>query len=197
MFKVGDKVRIRKDLIIGNEYGGLDFLKSMDMSKGKTVTITHITEGGNYDVKENYFTWSGEMLEPAELSTGDMLNALAANPEVKYFFERNGWKHIMRLEDGYYFLDIYNSKGELVESNLAGGGFNGNVTFGAKWTLVTVPFLDAVKAYGEGKTIRCETKIHGKQIYRPSGMPLADTLKSQDGHLRVREILEGTWTIED
>jgi hypothetical protein len=62
--KVGDKVRIRKDLKVGEIYGSLRLLRSMKRYLGNVCTITDIDDDGDFDVEENGFFWSKEMLEP-------------------------------------------------------------------------------------------------------------------------------------
>jgi hypothetical protein len=44
-YKVGDKVRIREDLIASKRYNGLSFVPSMEQYKGKVATITNIIFG--------------------------------------------------------------------------------------------------------------------------------------------------------
>lgn len=67
-FKVGDKVRIRKDLVVGRTYGGItnySFLSETDGHLG-IQTITHITNSGNCRLNKATFIYSEEMLEPVE-----------------------------------------------------------------------------------------------------------------------------------
>jgi hypothetical protein len=72
-----------------------------------------------------------------------------------------------------------------------------------EWELIQQPvdFLTAVKAYSEGKTIRCELK--GEiTVYRPSFKSLKQRLmfELKGGHTRTvdaDEILNGTWYIEE
>lgn len=59
-YKVGDKVRVRKDLNIDKRYG---FLYVTDeMIKEKTVTIAYVYDG-YYGIKEDVFMWTDEMFE--------------------------------------------------------------------------------------------------------------------------------------
>ena len=59
-YKVGDKVRVRKDLNIDKMYG---FLYATDeMIKKKTVTIAYVYDG-YYRIKEDVFMWTDEMFE--------------------------------------------------------------------------------------------------------------------------------------
>lgn len=61
-FKVGDKVRVRKDLIVGEEYGTNSFVKDMEHIRGKIVTIRRLHSTGYY-IEEYGFGWTDEMFE--------------------------------------------------------------------------------------------------------------------------------------
>ena len=62
-FNIGDKVQIRKDLEAGSCYGGLTlFDGKMSSYRGQICTVAGATRQGNYDVVENPFVWSEEML---------------------------------------------------------------------------------------------------------------------------------------
>ena len=62
-YKIGDKVRVRKDLVPNSEYGGVYYVDAMDELKGKECVITNV---GDVAYQLNNFTcwWSEEMLEP-------------------------------------------------------------------------------------------------------------------------------------
>lgn len=62
-YKVGDKVKIREDLVIGKKYGELTFWKSMEYIVGKTYTINCVSSGGNYYLGGCYLFVSEEMIE--------------------------------------------------------------------------------------------------------------------------------------
>lgn len=66
-YKVGDKVRVRRDLIINNIYGNYFITTDMKPYVGKTMTISHV---GNhaYHFKEDKYNWcwTDEMLEDVE-----------------------------------------------------------------------------------------------------------------------------------
>lgn len=67
-YEVGDKVRVRKDLIAGSGYGEDIFLADMKKYSGKTMTVYKITSVGKYKLKEdiNNYNWTDEMLEDVE-----------------------------------------------------------------------------------------------------------------------------------
>ena len=63
-YKVGDKVRVRKDLIIDNVYGKHIFVVGMKPYVGKTMTISRVNKHSYYFIEDkNNWCWSDEMLE--------------------------------------------------------------------------------------------------------------------------------------
>ncbi len=65
-YKVGDKVKVRADLVVGNRYGANDFAKGMAQYKGKTATITSTYNDIYYHIDIDDVTnwhWTDEMLE--------------------------------------------------------------------------------------------------------------------------------------
>lgn len=69
MLKVGDKVTIRKDLIVGEDYGEIDFVSNMQDYLNKKAIITEVKvdiEGEVFyclDVDGEQWMWSEEMFE--------------------------------------------------------------------------------------------------------------------------------------
>lgn len=65
--KVGDKVRVRKDLEVGETYGIDSFTPQMKQLLGKEVTIKEVFEDGTYFLEEDenwlQFNWTNEMFE--------------------------------------------------------------------------------------------------------------------------------------
>ena len=61
-YKIGDKVRVREDLEVGERYGKNLFVLAMDLFKGKIVTIQDIIIDG-YRIIEDHtqWCWSDEM----------------------------------------------------------------------------------------------------------------------------------------
>ena len=66
-YKVGDKVRVRSDLILGRRYlmedkeTGDSFIEPMDDLLGKVVTIKEIAR--KYRIEEMAYNWTDEMFE--------------------------------------------------------------------------------------------------------------------------------------
>lgn len=71
-FKIGDKVKLRDDLEVGRDYGGITFLRDMKDLQGKELTIDRISRQGNYILKEGRYYYSEEMLEKVN-DTDDLL----------------------------------------------------------------------------------------------------------------------------
>jgi hypothetical protein len=75
-FKVGDKVRVIKDLIIGKRYDNTDtFVDSMEKYKGEVSEVEAIKENGSYRLKGFSFSWTPSMLEHVidGLKVGDIV----------------------------------------------------------------------------------------------------------------------------
>ena len=62
-YKVGDKVRVRKDLEPGNFYSKDYYISSMDKKKKKKCVITNIYDG-TYNINNSEYGFTDEMLEP-------------------------------------------------------------------------------------------------------------------------------------
>ena len=76
-FKVGDKVKVRKGLVVDKSYGGVRCNHTMARMGGEVLTINRIADS-YYDVDEYGFCWSDEMLEPVRktldnLCAGDFI----------------------------------------------------------------------------------------------------------------------------
>lgn len=66
-YKVGDKVKVREDLIENKCYGSQTFVDKMMKLKGKEVTIKSTYDYDNIDeyrIVESGYTWTNEMFEP-------------------------------------------------------------------------------------------------------------------------------------
>ena len=67
-YKVGDKVRIRKDLVPDTYYGGVCYVDYMDEFKDKECVITNM-DAISYKINSSGFWWTDEMLEPVNERT--------------------------------------------------------------------------------------------------------------------------------
>lgn len=84
-YKVGDKVRVRKDLVVDESYGDLTFMDSMEQHKGQVVTIESVDSDGDYTLEEDNcdWCWNDEMLEDvvddiksSEITVKDLLDKI-------------------------------------------------------------------------------------------------------------------------
>ena len=64
-YKIGDKVRVRKDLIPGNKYGNVLYVSSMGKFKDEECTITNMDDTA-YQINNCGYWWTDEMLELSE-----------------------------------------------------------------------------------------------------------------------------------
>lgn len=125
-FKVGDKVKIRKDLKAGQEYGNLVMLYGymFDETVGKELTIRQITENGNYRFYETDYVLSKEMIDKKmqqeftkeNLQNGDILETngegfyiyLKNDSEINLISKNGGWMPLSKYSDKL-ILDSDNS----------------------------------------------------------------------------------------
>lgn len=99
-YKVGDKVRVREDLIIDKEYGNDFFVIGMKGMLGKTVTIDSVNEEGEtYHIRECGFNWTEEMFEDKPSLKGKIVE-VAAGYTYYMITETKG------LREGYHATDI-------------------------------------------------------------------------------------------
>ena len=121
-YKVGDKVRVRSDLVANKTYGSDSFVVDMERQKGKIVTITRVDEDKKkYMIDANFYWWTDEMFEPAtkfkigdsvrvkkDLKVGDGTGVTTAVKDMlKYCDRLMTIKGIRRSWEGYtiYTLD--------------------------------------------------------------------------------------------
>ena len=64
-YKVGDKVRVRKDLEPGNFYGRAYYSSDMNKFKAMECVVTNIYDG-TYNINNSEYGFTDEMLEPVD-----------------------------------------------------------------------------------------------------------------------------------
>ena len=64
-YKIGDKVKVRQDLVPGNFYGKDYYISSMDEFKNKECVITEIWDQ-SYQINNFGYWWSEEMFESVD-----------------------------------------------------------------------------------------------------------------------------------
>lgn len=92
MLKVGDKVRIREDLIVGSNYGGEMFCGGyMESLKGRIATIVEVYDCLSYDIDidEEGWMWTEEMFEiiEKEVSVNMKIKEMTLNEILDSIFE--------------------------------------------------------------------------------------------------------------
>lgn len=58
-YKVGDKITVRSDLIVGNYYGGVEFRLTMKVRLGINTTIrkVHSVQSNRYRLASSFGSW--------------------------------------------------------------------------------------------------------------------------------------------
>ena len=115
-YKVGDKVRVRKDLVAGNFYGKDYYISSMDKFKGEKCVITEIWDQ-SYQINNFGYWWSEEMFESVDdekvleyaLEKLGMTKEELANEEEDIRFIDNNFKEKNRY---LQYCDKFNSQCE-------------------------------------------------------------------------------------
>ncbi len=109
-YNIGDKVRVRKDLIVGNFYGDVAFSDEMVNTKGKIHTVEGYSEGGYcLNTKSNWIFTDG-MLEEYD-DENDLLELALrklnmTKKELKY--ELTNYRNIIdRIMDKCDSFDSY------------------------------------------------------------------------------------------
>ena len=64
-YKIGDKVRVRKDLEPGNFYGRVYYSSDMNKFKAMECVVTNIYDE-TYNINDSEYGFSDEMLEPVD-----------------------------------------------------------------------------------------------------------------------------------
>lgn len=86
-YKVGDKVRVRRDLEENKKYGGWDALEDMVKMRGEIVTIKRVRSSA-YELEEKGLMWTDEMFEG--LVEEELIAELTAEEAIKLKSEMCG-----------------------------------------------------------------------------------------------------------
>lgn len=142
------------------------------------------------------------------METWEMIKTLTENPTLKTRAKvaDGGYFECFVTANKYLRFSRYTQDGVLVDSTVPRGGVNGNILINSEWELVPqeVPFIEAVKAFSEGKTIRCKV---GEGVvnytYTPDSLTKCKNISfgyslgyDRNTAISTREILEGTWYID-
>ena len=115
-YKIGNKVRVKKDLEPGNFYGKDYYISSMDKFKGEKCVITEIWDQ-SYQINDFGYWWSEEMFESVDdekvleyaLEKLGMTKEELANEEEDIRFIDNNFKEKNRY---LQYCDKFNSQCE-------------------------------------------------------------------------------------
>lgn len=117
-FKKGDVVRIKNNLIVGQNYNNYIFVENMEKYKGKICTIKHVcTPYYTINIDNGRFSWTEDMLEPCkdyrellqtgvfgEVSSGKIF--VVVNDLLVY--NTGSYGRISDLDEALYFdKDVY------------------------------------------------------------------------------------------
>ena len=97
-YKIGDKVKVRKDLEQGNFYGRVYYSSDMNKFKAMECVVTNIYDG-SYNINDSEYGFSDEMLEPVddlleyaleklEMSKEELKDEMNRNKEDIKFIEK-------------------------------------------------------------------------------------------------------------
>lgn len=109
-FKVGDKVKVRNDLVVGSYYNHVFFISDMKKFKGKIVEIREVFNRTGYYIKGSIYMFSEDMLEPIKFTKSDLRDGdkiTLRNGEVGTYEGDN--TYIAGLVDGNINDDLTNN----------------------------------------------------------------------------------------
>ena len=190
-FKVGDKVRVRRDLNIGECYSGVVFVKGMNKYKGEIIEIEDIADDDIVFLKDINFAWLDEMLEEvkedkmektfreviADIKPGEVWECKEINRQI--------------VRGDREFIEIRKIDGRGFDK--AVGLIVGNEKY--KLQRKEYTFEEAFKALEEGKEIE---SMNTKYRYKKENGVYLYTLEGEEWHEEdVFEIVEiiGKWYI--
>lgn len=115
-YKVGDKVKIREDLTVG-EYGGVWFRDEMKHHCGNVVTISYLSFGypEYYIIKESSFVFSDEMIEGYALVEYDTIGEIL--DQLKGYAFVIGSDGLLKLTERDNDMNYFNIKNYKVCDN--------------------------------------------------------------------------------
>lgn len=112
-YKIGDVVRIKDNLQVGEKYGGCNVIDDMLKYRGMVDTIEYIDKEGDYHLANdnNPYVWNKDMLEPAltvkqtKIDRMDIYQYILNNLEETYKNKNNDY--------GNSVADTYKKFGDL------------------------------------------------------------------------------------
>jgi hypothetical protein len=95
-YNVGDKVKVREDLVADKIYGRQISVDSMVELKGREVTIKSVYNGEEYGIEGMGYTWTNEMFEvKPDFKYGDRVELISIDGYDKVFGLRRGDRGII------------------------------------------------------------------------------------------------------
>ena len=120
-YEVGDRVRVREDLIVGKIYSMElcenirdSFVSSMEDATGMTATIKEITESGKYVIDISEYYWTDGMLEPIEqnkpeFKVGDIVRVIG-DKIYRHHLKIGSYGFVQDIKDfdarGFYDVEV-------------------------------------------------------------------------------------------
>lgn len=116
-FKVGDKVRVKKNLITGESYGGVHFRSTMCKYLGLETSIARVVSEGNYYL-EGCGSWnfSDDMLKPIENKEEKEKTSLAKALELLNMTEEEMLKEYAKTKEDKLVDEMIEKFDEFCES---------------------------------------------------------------------------------
>ena len=199
MLKVGDKVRIREDLIVGSNYGGEMFCGGyMESLKGRIATIVEVYDCLSYDIDidEDGWMWTEEMFEIIEKEVSVNMKELTFREVIANIKEGEVWENLHKTIEFKNNNFIVKSKIKKQNNYFV---VNEYTTFKLKRPQYT--FQEAFKAFEEGKEIEsCESGFKF-EIYEDATKIKREGYKTIYEYKAVKifstEEIQGKWYIND
>ena len=98
-FEVGDRVRVKEDIIVDKFYNGWKFNKDMVEFSGRVLTIDKKRGDKEFYIKEDshMYTWTIGMIEKVEYTYEDLIKSPIG---TKVFFESNNV--LLKINENHY-----------------------------------------------------------------------------------------------
>ncbi|MGG7215380.1 hypothetical protein ACQPUY_17515 [Clostridium nigeriense] len=191
-FKVGDKVRVREDLIAGEMYGHQTFVKYMEKHKGRILKINFEDDRG-YDLEGADYYWTDEMLEEVkEDKMEKTFREVIADIKEGEVWESSVYR-ITRNEKG---ISIIRKDGFVPDGQMFFRDTNVYKLQRKEYT-----FEEAFKEYEEGKEIESESykykKCNGADCFKLITSIKDEWIECEDGFEIHLDEIRGKWYIND
>ena len=134
-FKIGDKVRVRKDLVV-DKYYGCGFTERMEQYCGNKAKITRVSNTFyDLDIDNGEFAWTDDMLEPVTTTT--------EQPKYVKCINNTGFEYCLKIGEIYKIKEINKDYHKCVGHGdgyeLKGKGYEGNIYYSDRFEIVSSP----------------------------------------------------------